>query len=137
MALCELSGRGPVVKNLVSHSNIKTKSRAHINLQKRRLRSFILKEFIRLKVSVNTLRDIEHRGGLDSYLLKQPNYLLSKKALKFKNRIRSKIKNVPKNQGSTLTPQTNKLGKNEKEISNHIEKEKRETTSNKDHEVKD
>ena len=92
MALCELSGRGPVVKNLVSHSNIKTKSRAYCNIHKKSFMSFVLGESIRFKVSVSTLRDIEHRGGLDAYLLKQPDHLLSKKALKIKNRLQEKIK---------------------------------------------
>lgn len=101
MALCELSGRGPVVKNLVSHSNIKTKSKAHCNIQRKSFKSLILGESTRFKISVRTLRDIEHRGGLDSYLLRQPNHLLSKKALKLKNRIQAKIKPLSK-EGSNL-----------------------------------
>ena len=33
MARCELTGKGPVVKNKVSHSNIKTKFKAHFELK--------------------------------------------------------------------------------------------------------
>ena len=104
MPLCELTRRGPVVKNLVSHSNIKTKSKAHAHIQKKSLESSILKETIRLKIAIRTLRDLEHKGGFDSFLLSQNDNFLSKRALKFKRRIQKKLK---KN--------TKKLQKKEKE----------------------
>lgn len=93
MAICELTGKRTVVKNLVSHSNIKTKSRAFLNIKKKYLESLTLKQKIRFKLAVSTLRDIDHKGGLDVFLLKQPNHLLSKKALKVKNQILKKMKN--------------------------------------------
>lgn len=92
MAHCELSGKGPVVKNLVSHSNIKTKSTAYLNIQSRRFHSQALDEFVRFKVAVATLRSVEHSGGLDGFVLKQNDSKLSQRALKFKNRLKRKLR---------------------------------------------
>ena len=91
MPRCELSGKGPVVKNLVSHSNIKTKSKAYPNIQSKRIYSQSLNQFLGFKVATSTLRTIEHTGGLDSYILKQADKKLSKKALVFKNKVKSKL----------------------------------------------
>ena len=92
MSRCELSGKSPVVKNLVSHSNIKTKSRAFPNVQQKRLFSKTLNKLVGLKVATSTIRDLEHAGGFDGYILKQKDSSLSKRALKVKNSILNKIK---------------------------------------------
>tara|TARA_B100001248_G_C27397744_1_gene466947 strand:+ start:202 stop:501 length:300 start_codon:yes stop_codon:yes gene_type:complete len=91
MARCELSGKSPVVKNLVSHSNIKTKSVASPNIQKKQLYSQALNEFVSLKVAASTLRTIENKGSFDSYILRQPEQKLSKRALEVRKRIRKKL----------------------------------------------
>ena len=91
MPRCELSGKSPVSKNLVSHSKIKTKSRAHPNIQSKKMLSQALNESTSFKIAASTLRDIEHMGGFDKYLLKQKDELLSKRALSVKNRIRKKL----------------------------------------------
>lgn len=91
MPRCELTGKGPVVKNLVSHSNIKTKSRSHPNIQQKQMLSRSLNESISLKLATSTIRTIEHVGGLDAFILKQDDALLSKRALKFKNKIKKKL----------------------------------------------
>lgn len=91
MPRCELSGKSPVVKNLVSHSNIKTKSVAHPNIQRKRVFSQALQEWIRLKITTSTLRDMESSGGLDAYILKQDSDILSQKAKTLKNRIQRKL----------------------------------------------
>ena len=92
MPRCELSGKGPVVKNLVSHSNIKTKSRAHPNIQQKRVFSQTLNQMVNLKLATSTLRDMEHSGGFDSYLLKQKDEKLSHRAKTIKNRMLRKLK---------------------------------------------
>ena len=51
MSRCELTGKGPVVKNIVSHSNIKNKSKAMPNIQVKRFFSDALKETVKLKNS--------------------------------------------------------------------------------------
>jgi len=91
MARCELSGKSPVVKNLVSHSNIKTKSMASPNIQKKQLYSQALNEYVSLKVATSTIRTIENKGSFDSYILKQPNDKLSKRAITLRGRIRRKL----------------------------------------------
>jgi len=96
MPRCELSGKGPVVKNLVSHSNIKTKSTAYPNIQSKRVYSQALNSFVNFKVATSTLRTLEHKGGLDSYILKQDDKKLSKRALTVKNKIKSKLSRPPK-----------------------------------------
>ncbi len=92
MPRCELSGKSPVVKNLVSHSNIKTKSVAYPNIQKKSVFSCALNKLVSLKIAVSTLRDLEHLGGFDAYILKQDDSLLSKRAITVKNRIKRKLK---------------------------------------------
>ena len=98
MSRCELSGKGPVVKNLVSHSNIKTKSTAQPNVQKKRLFSRVLNQMVRLQLATSTIREMEHMGGLDVFILNQNDKFLSKRALETKNRILRKIR--AKKQGS-------------------------------------
>ena len=92
MSRCELSGKGPVVKNLVSHSNIKTKSTAQPNIQPKRIYSDALGGSFGFKVATSTIRNIENKGGFDQYILNQPDEALSKRALTVKNRIRKKIR---------------------------------------------
>jgi large subunit ribosomal protein L28 len=92
MARCELTGKGPVVVNLVSHSNIKTKSRSLPNVQKKRLYSAALDELVTLKVAVSTIRDLEHCGGFDKFILGQTVQGLSPRAQEVRNRILRKLR---------------------------------------------
>jgi large subunit ribosomal protein L28 len=91
MSRCELTGKGPIVKNLVSHSNIKTKSIAQPNIQNKRIYSKALNEMVRLNVAASAVRDMEHVGGFDSFILKQDESVLSKRALDARRRIRRKL----------------------------------------------
>jgi len=92
MPRCELSGKTPEVKNLVSHSNIKTKSVALPNIQQKRLFSNLLGQMISLKLAASTIRSIDHVGSLDKYILNQPDSRLSKRALNLKTRMRRKLR---------------------------------------------
>lgn len=94
MSQCELTRKKPVVKNLVSHSNIKTKSRSMPNIQRKRIFSKTLNQMVRLNMAASTIRDMEHAGGFDTFLLNQSDELLSKRALEVKNRIKRKIKHT-------------------------------------------
>ena len=91
MSRCELTGKGPVVKNLVSHSNIKTKSIAQPNVQKKRIFSRTLNEMVRLQIATSAIRDMEHTGGFDNFILNQDDKALSKRALAVKLKIKKKI----------------------------------------------
>jgi large subunit ribosomal protein L28 len=96
MSRCELSGKRPMVKHLVSHSNRKTKSKSNPNVQSKRLFSRTLDEMVRLQVATKAIKDMEHMGGLDSFLLNQDTDLLSPRALEVRNRIKRKISNKKK-----------------------------------------
>lgn len=96
MSRCELSGKSPVVKNLVSHSNIKTKSTAMPNVQRKRIFSKTLNQMVRLYMATSALRDMEHVGGLDQYILNQDDKVLSQRALDVKARIRRKMNKAKK-----------------------------------------
>lgn len=91
MPRCELTGKGPVVKNLVSHSNIKTKSVAHPNIQQKQVHSRALNETFGFKLAASTIRSIEHVGGFDPFILRQDDQMLSKRALRVKNKIKRKL----------------------------------------------
>ena len=91
MSRCELSGKGPVVKNLVSHSNIKTKFKAQPNVQYKQLFSNTLNRMIRLQIATSTIRSIEHNGGFDTYILNQADQKLSKRALEVKQKIKTAL----------------------------------------------
>jgi large subunit ribosomal protein L28 len=92
MSRCELTGKCVVVKNLVSHSNIKTKSKAAPNVQKKRIFSKSLNQMVRLMMATSAIRDMEHMGGFDTFILNQDDSALSQRALAVKNRIRRKMK---------------------------------------------
>ena len=102
MAICELTGKGPVVKNRVSHSNIKTKSKSLANVQKKRLFSPSLDEFIALNVATSTIRSIEHVGGFEKFLLNQGEEFLSKRARLAKKRLKRRLATSKSNQVESL-----------------------------------
>ena len=86
--VCELTGKGRLVGNNVSHANNRTKRVFLPNLQKVSLISDALGRAETFKVSTHGLRCVEHNGGLDNWLLKTKNEKLSDKALKMKRAIR-------------------------------------------------
>jgi large subunit ribosomal protein L28 len=104
MSRCELTGKSPVVKNKVSHSNIKTKSISMPNVQKKRLFSKILNQYIRLQVAASAIRDMEHVGGFDTYVLRLNPEKLSKRALDARSQILRKMKGKKSAPGTTATP---------------------------------
>lgn len=85
--VCELTGKGPMVGNNVSHANNKTKRRFLPNLQDVTLMSEALGRSFKLRVSAAALRSVDHRGGLDAFLAKASDADLSGKALKIKKDI--------------------------------------------------
>ena len=84
---CELTGKKPLVGHKVSHSNIKTKRRFLPNLSNVTLISDTLGRRIRLRVSANALKTVDHRGGLDAFLLKANDDELAPRVLELKRQI--------------------------------------------------
>jgi large subunit ribosomal protein L28 len=88
--ICELTGKGRLVGNNVSHANNKTKKTYLPNLQNVTLLSDALGRGIKLRVSTHGLRSVEHVGGLDNWLLKTKDELLSLKARRLKKEVAKK-----------------------------------------------
>jgi large subunit ribosomal protein L28 len=84
---CDLTGKKPLVGHKVSHSNIKTKRRFLPNLRNVTLISDTLGRTFRLRVSANALKTVDHRGGLDAFLLKAKDDELAPRVLEIKRQI--------------------------------------------------
>ena len=92
---CELTGKSAQVGHKVSHSNIKTKRRFLPNLLNVTMISDALGRSVRLRVSANALKSVDHRGGLDAYLAKARDAELSPRALDLKRQIAKKQASAP------------------------------------------
>jgi large subunit ribosomal protein L28 len=92
---CELTAKGPQVGHKVSHSNIKTKRRFLPNLCNVTFISDALGRNVRLRVSTNAIKSVDHNGGLDTFLLKARAANLSPRALDLKRAIEKKIAAAP------------------------------------------
>jgi len=84
---CDLTGKGVLSGHLVSHSNRKTKRRFLPNLCNVTLESETLKKSVRLRISANALKSVDHRGGLDAFLKKARDEELSPRALELKRQL--------------------------------------------------
>ncbi len=84
---CELTGKGPMTGNNVSHANNKTKRRFLPNLNDVSLMSETLGRPVKLRISAAALRTVDHRGGIDAFLAKAKDVELSTRALKVKKQI--------------------------------------------------
>lgn len=85
--VCELSGKGPMTGNTVSHANNRSRRRFLPNLNEVTLISEILGQSFKLRISAAALRTVDHRGGLDAFLAKAKDDELSAKALKIKKEV--------------------------------------------------
>jgi large subunit ribosomal protein L28 len=88
---CDLTGKSAQVGHKVSHSNIKTKRRFLPNLVNVTMISDALGRSVRLRVSTNALKSVDHRGGLDAFLVKAKDETLSPKALELKRQVKKKL----------------------------------------------
>ncbi len=88
---CDLTGKAAQVGHKVSHSNRKTKRRFLPNLCDVTVQSDTLGRSVRLRVSANALKSIDHRGGLDAFLMKAKKEELSPRALELKRQIEKKL----------------------------------------------
>ncbi len=87
---CMITGKGVQSGNNVSHAHNKTRRRFLPNVQRTSLLSETLGEMVRVRLSTGALRTIDHKGGLDAYLLNTPNRKLPTEALRLKRRIQRK-----------------------------------------------
>ncbi len=84
---CNLTSKGAMSGNTVSHSNRKAKRRFMPNMQQVTLHSDALGQNIRMRITASTLRTIDHNGGLDNYLMTTHSKALSEDARMLKRRI--------------------------------------------------
>jgi large subunit ribosomal protein L28 len=87
---CELTGKKPLVGHKVSHSNRKTKRRFFPNLRNVTLNSEVLGQSVRVRITANALKTVDHRGGLDAFLLKAKDGDLAPRMLELKRQIAKK-----------------------------------------------
>jgi large subunit ribosomal protein L28 len=88
---CELTGKGVMTGNNVSHALNRTRRRFLPNLLNVTLLSEALGRPVKLRICANALRTVEHRGGLDAFLLKQADADLSPLALGIKKELRANL----------------------------------------------
>ena len=88
---CALTGKGVQTGNNVSHAHNKTRRRFLPNLQPASVMSDALGQTFRMRISVHALRTIEHKGGLDAFLLNTQDSKLSGEARRLKRRVRKAV----------------------------------------------
>ena len=88
---CELTGKAVMTGNNVSHANNKTRRRFLPNLVNVTLMSEALNQRFKLRVSAAALRTVEHRGGLDAFLMKEKEVNLSMKAAQMRKQVAKKL----------------------------------------------
>ncbi len=85
---CELTGKTVQAGNNVSHAHNRTRRRFLPNLCNVNLLSDALGRTFRLRISAHALRSVEHRGGLDAFLVKAKSGELSLKARRLQRDIK-------------------------------------------------
>jgi len=84
---CQVTGKGVMSGNNVSHAKNRTRRRFLPNLQTTSLVSEVLGVSVRLRLTTNGIRTIEHRGGLDGYLAGAADSALDAELRGLKHRI--------------------------------------------------
>lgn len=92
---CELTGKAVLTGNNVSHANNKSKRRFMPNLSQVSLISDALGQRVRLRITSHALRSVEHRGGLDKFLLAARDSELSVNARRLKRQIEKRVADAP------------------------------------------
>lgn len=87
---CDLTGKAAQTGHKVSHSNRKSKRRFLPNLCNVTLMSDALGRSVKLRISANALKTVDHRGGLDGFLARAKDGELSDRALEIKRQIAKK-----------------------------------------------
>lgn len=85
---CELTGKGPMSGNLRSHAENKTKRTFRPNLCDVTLISDALQRKVRLRISAHALKSVERTGGLDAFLVKAKDDVLSERCQKLKRDVK-------------------------------------------------
>ena len=84
---CQITGKGVLSGNNVSHANNKTRRRFLPNIQESSMLSDILGASVTMRMSTRGIRTVEHNGGIDAFLLSTPNRKLPPEAMTLKRRL--------------------------------------------------
>ena len=87
---CQITGKGVMTGNNVSHAHNKSRRRFLPNIQDTSVLSESLGRMVRLRVSASGIRTLEKAGGLDAFLLATPTARLDPKVRKLKRQIQKK-----------------------------------------------
>lgn len=82
--VCSVTGKKPHFGNNVSHANNKTRRRWQPNLQVCSFPSEVLGKAVKLRLTANGIRTVEHNGGIDAYILKTPPSRLTEDSRKLR-----------------------------------------------------
>ncbi len=85
---CELTGKDVMTGNNVSHAKNRSRRRFLPNLNVVTLASESLGRAFRLRVAMSSIRTVEHRGGLDAFLMKAKVDELSPKAREIRRQVK-------------------------------------------------
>ncbi len=88
---CELTGKGVLTGNNVSHALNRTRRRFLPNLCRVTLISDALERPVKLRIAASTLRTIEARGGLDDYLLNMRDDSLTDQGVALKHEVKAAL----------------------------------------------
>ena len=88
---CELTGKGPLSGNNRSHAENATRRVFRPNLVDVTLISEILSKQVKVRISSRALKTVEHRGGLDAFLMKARDTELSPACLKLKRDVKKAV----------------------------------------------
>lgn len=89
---CELTGKGPTTGNLVSHSNIKTRTRWLPNLKRKKYLVPELGESMFLRLSTSAIKTIDKQGGLSRAILLAKEEYLSDRLQNVRQRLMKSLK---------------------------------------------
>mgnify|MGYP000120749394 CR=1 FL=1 len=89
--VCELTGKAVMSGNNVSHALNRTRRKFRPNLTRVTLMSESLGLAVKMKISAHALRSVEHNGGLDNFLVKANDAVLSLRARRLKKNIKKKL----------------------------------------------
>ncbi|MBL7717085.1 MAG: 50S ribosomal protein L28 [Bdellovibrionales bacterium] len=97
---CELTGKGPATGNLVSHSNIKTRTRWLPNLKRKQYTIPELSQTVTVRLSTTAIKTIDKLGGIVPALFWAKEEGLSEQLLKIRNQVSKKYKAATKKSAS-------------------------------------
>ncbi len=89
---CELTGKGPTTGNLVSHSNIKTRTRWLPNLQRKKYTVAELGQTMTVRLSTHAIKTIDKQGGFSRALLLSKENFLSERLLHLKKQLEKALR---------------------------------------------